>query len=1251
MHTPVPAAVPRPHRGVSWPTATSSPCRERWRPPTPDTSNRRRVKLPAVVHDALAHPRLLPARESVRAARNWAIGVGRRMGVRPDRFRAGLLSVVVPAYGVEAYIAETLGSLSKQRYSNIEIIVVDDGSPDASAHIARKMARSDPRIRVISQKNQGLSGARNTGISAANGEYLAFLDGDDFVDRHAYSDAIGALVESGSDFAVMPYRREKNGTFPSAAPWIRSAHQVTRLGVTIDEFPDILVNAVAWSKVYRRDFWDASGFQFPQGVLYEDQAVSTAAYTAARSFDVLSRVSINWRIRADQTSITQQITQPRNIRDHGAAVQESLQILREAGREEVHDERLRQVLNNNMGEFLLQLRGIGGEAWTEFQHMVKGLVDLTGERGLWSQIDARKKVLLSLVVAGERDAALGFLRDGGWHADHFPARAANAELHADGAPYAAVEQLVPPFAMELSATETQATVEVRSVERVDDDLYRLRAIAYINRIAGNDYTFAAALVDHRGGTGTPLEVRRGESLGDVVGHTRRYADMSDASIEIDLPLEALAGTGTLALHVELGWHGVARSTTARLWGNASVPRPGFNEQGLITEFVRSVGGELEIRQSRRDFVVRAAKIDGEDVTVSLVAAAQPERLILVDRGDRFGLERVNVPLRAVGDGTWTARFRLPRRPGADRCTHNYNVTVRDAAGKDHRAAIEPGVEQNGKAVEVVSRYTTRATGELSDTETSADVLVRHHRGRVFADEVRLTPDALVVDASFVPGTRLIAASIISGSLTFPVPIERVSDTAVRLVIPRNVPGADGVVRPLKSGDYTVMFRTATGKVELSPATAIIQSLSVRFDDGEHSYVLFGASRGSAGPRAVRLGVEPYRRTDERGGGNQWRLKDEYRHERRPLRRAILFRNLYSEAANDSALAVHNELLRRGSDIERVWAVRDRSVPVPDGAVTVVEGTREYFEAFALSQYVMVNVHQPDWFFKRDEQTLIQTFHGYPFKFNGREWWDRLDFGAERKESFFRRADEWDILVSPAPYASEHLQTFYRPERTEFPEMIELGYPRNDVLVRGDAERRDRARRVLGIGPNQRAILYAPTFRDYVSGDDMSADMVALLDYAQLAKRLGPGYVVLLRGHPFNARRGTKVPATVINVTDYPDINDLILASDIGVLDYSSLRFDYALTDKPMVFFDPDRDRYFSYRQGFIPYDGTAPGPHVDTLSSLTSVVKDPPASALHGSDERKEFRERFTPLEDGRAASRLVDAMLEIGASKAADQR
>lgn len=152
-------------------------------------------------------------------------------------------------------------------------------------------------------------------------------------------------------------------------------------------------------------------------------------------------------------------------------------------------------------------------------------------------------------------------------------------------------------------------------------------------------------------------------------------------------------------------------------------------------------------------------------------------------------------------------------------------------------------------------------------------------------------------------------------------------------------------------------------------------------------------------------------------------------------------------------------------------------------------------------------------------------------------------------------------------------------------------------------------------------------------------MVDFLDPHAFGDSLGHGHTLLVRGHPANQRHRSRVgdSGAVIDVTDYPDVNDLTLASDIGVFDYSSIRFDYSVTRKPMLFFVPDEDEYLAASPGLLDYSRTTPGPRVHTEAQLRDAVLDISRVSRDHADEYDEFVATFNPWDDGHAAERCVD--------------
>ena len=320
--------------------------------------------------------------------------------------------------------------------------------------------------------------------------------------------------------------------------------------------------------------------------------------------------------------------------------------------------------------------------------------------------------------------------------------------------------------------------------------------------------------------------------------------------------------------------------------------------------------------------------------------------------------------------------------------------------------------------------------------------------------------------------------------------------------------------------------------------------------------------------------------------------------------AVLFQCYRGETATDSQLALHTELRRRAWSGPLYWGVSDYSVAVPDGGIPVLMRSEEWYTKLAAAGHLVNNIDFDRFFVKRGHQRFLQTFHGYPFKSMGIAVWSKTATEARIAQEVARRNEAWDVILTPTPEMNEHYRREYRYTGT----ILDVGYPRNDALVDEHADQtRKSTREILGVAEHQTVVMYAPTWRDTLATGTWSARLPNYLDFAAASEALGEDFVLLMRGHNFNARTDARTQRTarVIDVTDYPQINDLVLASDAAVLDYSSLRFDYALTGKPMVFLVPDLYSYGGAERGFLfDYADTAPGPLLQTTAEVVAALQD-----------------------------------------------
>ena len=220
-----------------------------------------------------------------------------------------LISVIVPVYNVESYVAKCIESIQNQSYQHLEIILVDDGSTDDSGDICDQYAAYDDRIKVIHQENGGLSAARNTGIEAANGDYIGFVDSDDYIGLTVYEDMLHLLKENNLDIIEFTAFRDKNGKLE-----IFDKDDALRLAMH-----DCFV--AAWSKLYKRSV--IGDVRFPIGRKFEDTATSYLYVANSKRVGHINRCYYYYRLNPN--SITQTSFDPKSRWDFVIGYEERLQ--------------------------------------------------------------------------------------------------------------------------------------------------------------------------------------------------------------------------------------------------------------------------------------------------------------------------------------------------------------------------------------------------------------------------------------------------------------------------------------------------------------------------------------------------------------------------------------------------------------------------------------------------------------------------------------------------------------------------------------------------------------------------------------------------------------------------------------------------------------------------------------------------------------------------------------------------------------
>lgn len=213
----------------------------------------------------------------------------------------GLVSVVIPVYNVKKYLDECMESVVNQSYRNLEIIIVDDGSTDGSGEACDEWGRKDSRIKVIHRENGGLSVARNTGIEASTGEFIAFIDSDDYFEQNAIEVLYNCATSLNADLTVgQGLRVDENGNRIKEGQYADKYEPKDEEKILSEEefwrcFSNNLYFVVAWSKLYRRELFD--GVRFPEGKINEDYAIARHIVQKAKVISSTGKRIYKYRIR------------------------------------------------------------------------------------------------------------------------------------------------------------------------------------------------------------------------------------------------------------------------------------------------------------------------------------------------------------------------------------------------------------------------------------------------------------------------------------------------------------------------------------------------------------------------------------------------------------------------------------------------------------------------------------------------------------------------------------------------------------------------------------------------------------------------------------------------------------------------------------------------------------------------------------------------------------------------------------------
>ncbi len=1178
------------------------------------------------------------------------------------------ISVVVPFFNNGDVLGDCLHSIANQTFTDLEVIMVDDGSTDNGGEVARKWAESDPRFTLVHSQHGGPGGARNRGVEQARGEFLAFVDGDDMLPAHAYEVLLHTLESSGSDFVSGAVNRiSTEGIHPSALH--ARAIKGRRIGTHVTKAPELLYDISVWNKLFRRSFWDAHGLYYPEQMVWEDLQLMTRAHVLAKAVDVIPDYIYYWRERAaGALSITQNRTDIQNLRDRITALLAIDGFLRSHAPAKTLRQHQRKALVNDLWLYVRDLYRVSDDYLTEYFDLVNSYLDQVGRR-VFATLPATHKLAYYLTRRRLRGPLLGYLT---WRLDQkvatIPVVRRFGRLRAD-LPYRTDAELkIPSRVYRPYWRDLDPFVQVDSVGWQRGNLV-ITGLAYVPSIdiSKRRYTNKIVVLRPRRRFRPPIvslaASQRHPRATQLSGQERYDYAWAGFVCEISSRWFRIAGrwlTGDWDCFILVRGHGVWRPARLHSPGLGEAGRPGFLEPAPGLQVRPTwVGRHLHVGVLRTPARLASFTADEQGIVLEVsldlpdAAAAAPAaaEFVLVRQGGRAAQA---YPAAVTGRGGGKARVHGAVPVAALSAAPEHADLVPRAVGKGETAHWDLYISPTGQGrIPVIfpadvaeARCRTGAREIVVERTRHGNVTLAERDPRPVIDGHSWSPEgSLALAGSYLgpPGSILdLVLRNTDTSDEYTVRCERDGDRFSARIDVGAMP-AFGDPLPLRDGPWGVAAAARDGHARSVTGVGYDHA---RLPEISHRKVAVGPKLyafTTAGYDSPVITAEPRLRLSEQGNFNRRVLRRALYpiQSRRPLRDAVLFVSWNGKQCSDNPRGIADELRRRGDDREHIWVVTDYAAAVPDGDRAVLSGTEEYFDALARCRYVISNDDMQTFFRKREGQIYLQTWHGTPLKKIG------FDIGRPQFASgtayFDHLADDvtkWDLLLSQNPFSTPILRSAFRFDG----EICEYGYPRNDLLSRSEPLLAGQVRRRLGIPDGKRVVMYAPTWRDnqfYASGR-YRFDL--RLDLERAWEVLGPDHVILIRGHHHLANdvQAGGRRDFALNVTGYPDISELFLITDVLITDYSSVMFDFAVTGRPMLFFTYDLEQYRDQLRGFyFDFEAEAPGPLLASSEEVLAAVKDTGPMATRYGPGYQAFAAKYCPLDDGKAGARVCDRLIQ----------
>lgn len=1164
------------------------------------------------------------------------------------------VSVIVPVYNVENYLEECLNSLVNQTLKEIEVIMVNDGSTDSSGQIMDRYAAKYENFKAIHKENKGLSHARNVGVPLAQGEYIAFLDSDDYVTKNAYRLMYETAKKTGSDLVIGNVKRfNSQTTFASGLH--RNVFKETILQTHITNNQELLYDTTAWNKLFKRTFWDKYQFKFPKGILYEDLPVTIPAHFLSSSTDVLEDVVYYWRARdTGDKSITQQRNELKNFQDRMTVLKMVDDFF---AKQHITGELVERKMYKDLSlDILLYLNELDrvdeefiGIFFKEVQDYLKKVPD-----HILKQLNAIDRLKYYFVKEGDKEKLLRVL--------HFEKNEMKkTKIIKQGSNYFGDY----PYRNELPESLFLMNDELKAVRKVESMKWKgnklfIKGYNYIQQLDmknESDVHLTAYLLHPKTSGKVPIPVQlvkrpditldKGIKISEKNPLKRLYNyDWSGFELAIDFDDKQISqlGEGRLELWFQMKVDSIERGFKAGGPIKGKKTRPSYHTKtGKKIYPHYNKAWDLVIESEKMTSLVHEVIIeDNKNIVIrgQTIYPLDKGNLCLVDFSKGF--------VKYVPISPTSIEKRKINLEGND---FEANVPIEALYGEENKWIGYLQVGDNRMPLTMLQQnQEKRAPIQFSEVHASStkegNLQISFHSVSPYLDKILFRGGKLKLELKIYESFFDRFEKVEEMKIYFQhVETGKVHELAFKLSKKGEYSCFTGQI-PVLNDQKLAIFDPGIWRLYLETKGIVdgkeqVVRKRVRLNEGKkafeqtvHSGIRLVPYRTKENNISIRSSLEWNRM--EKGEKNQEILQKVLYPLFRLLplkRKTVVFEAYWGKSYSCNPRAIYEQMVKNQMDYEYIWFFLNENTPIHGPGKQIRIRSWKYYYYLARAKYFVNNVNFPDFYKKRKRAVEVQTMHGTPLKTMGIDVPGEVDT-EEKLNRFLRRCSRWDYLITPSKYVSELSRRCFVYKK----EILEVGYPRNDKLFYDNNDERIRQlKERIGIPLNKKVILYAPTWRE-------KKTFKLQLDLEEMREHLEDEYVVLLRFHYFVSRSLDISPfkGFAYNLSAYEDIQDLYLIADLLITDYSSVMFDYAILNRPILFYTYDLEWYRDELRGmYVDIEKEAPGPLVKTTDDLIIAIQNLNNYWDEYGDKMKSFRSKFCEFDDGHASERVIEKVFK----------